>query len=251
VSAGARELTREVLAALCAPFPEGAIGFRPGLVVGGQAFALPTVRSGAVERRLDEVVGREGWSFHREVRCAECGRVLGRLTVLGVARAAVGDGEGQDSLPEVAPLDAAAGVALERCALMFGVGRYLRYLLPQRACYDAARGCWTRAPALSPEAVACALAMADTGLLGVQPHLEAECRHPRPGLPTARPVLDPEEARESFLHAAARAGWPLRNGEELERRVNRMLGRPDGDRRAPSAQEWLQVAGQLAARCRR
>lgn len=113
---------------LQAPFPAHLVGWRAGAVTRDRqrALLLAYVDARAVQDRLDAVCPDE-WSFSLEVvPGTPTPTVKGRLTVLGVTREDIGEaGDG-----EMGTLKAAASDALKRCAVQFGIGRYL-YDLPK------------------------------------------------------------------------------------------------------------------------
>ncbi len=88
---------------------------------------LAYIDARAVQDRLDAICP-DGWSFELSVIGGTATpTVKGRLTVLGVTREEIGEaGEG-----ELGTLKAAASDALKRCAVQFGIGRYL-YDLPRQ-----------------------------------------------------------------------------------------------------------------------
>lgn len=92
-----------------------------------RALLLAHVDARAVQDRLDSICP-DAWSFElMVVEGAASPTVKGRLTVLGVTREDIGEaGEG-----ERGTLKAAASDALKRCAVQFGIGRYL-YDLPRQ-----------------------------------------------------------------------------------------------------------------------
>lgn len=112
---------------LAAPFPGHLVDWRAQAVTKDKKRALMVafVNARAVMDRLDAVCPND-WSFEIEVIAgAPTPTVKGRLTVLGTMREDIGEaGEG-----EAATLKAAVSDALKRCAVHFGVGRYL-YDLP-------------------------------------------------------------------------------------------------------------------------
>src|SRR5437588_11477105 len=61
------EWTREVQDALMAPFPDDEIEFLPRASANGRALALAHIDARSVMRRLDAVVGPDGWWFDFEV----------------------------------------------------------------------------------------------------------------------------------------------------------------------------------------
>lgn len=90
-----------------------------------RALLLAHIDARAVQDRLDAICP-DDWSFELEVVAgAAHPTVKGRLTVLGVTREDIGEAEG-----EYASTKAAASDALKRCAVQFGIGRYL-YDLPK------------------------------------------------------------------------------------------------------------------------
>src|SRR5207248_11024418 len=89
------EFTREVLEALGAPFPEDEIEFLPRATSnrpeGTRALGLPYIDARSVMRRLDAVVGPDGWSFDFDVLAPDGKMVKGRLTVLGITKCDAGE----------------------------------------------------------------------------------------------------------------------------------------------------------------
>ena len=113
---------------LQAPFSAHLVGWRAAAFNKdrSRALLLAYVDARAVQDRLDAICP-DGWSFELTViEGAASPTVKGRLTVLGVTREDIGGaGEG-----ERGTLKAAASDALKRCAVQFGIGRYL-YDLPR------------------------------------------------------------------------------------------------------------------------
>jgi hypothetical protein len=113
---------QQVRAQLAAPFPVEAVRWRAdsdGREYQGKTLArcVCYVDARDVADRLDQVVGIEGWSF--SVSVAQVGRVFvahGVLTIGGVAKGDIGEDE---------TAKGAASDALKRCAVLFGVARYL------------------------------------------------------------------------------------------------------------------------------
>ena len=114
---------------LQAPFPAHMVSWKPAAfnTERTRALMLAHVDARAVQDRLDAICP-DAWSFEMEVvQGAPTPTVKGRLTVLGVTREDIGEApEGSNS-----PFKAAASDALKRCAVQFGVGRYL-YDLPRQ-----------------------------------------------------------------------------------------------------------------------
>ncbi len=118
---------------------------------------VPYVDARTVLDRLDKVVGPEGWHDSYEVladqeralkdergeRRERVVEVKCRLTVLGVSKEDVGEGDS---------LKAAFSDALKRAAVKFGVGRYLYRLEKQWVDYDPEKGRFTPPALPEPEA---------------------------------------------------------------------------------------------------
>ncbi|MBI3909412.1 MAG: hypothetical protein HY320_00580 [Armatimonadetes bacterium] len=167
------ELTwsKEIQEALAAPFPEDEIEFLPKSPANGRALALAYIDARSVMRRLDAVVGPRNWWFDFDVLDLSPGRggergavpttpkafgvwVKGRLTVLGVTKCDAGEAVDEDEA-----LKAAVSDALKRCAVHFGIGRYLYYLPRLWAPYDSARRRFIEPPRLPTGARERALAI--------------------------------------------------------------------------------------------
>lgn len=144
--------TQEVFEALAGEFPPEEVEFLPRGTSGGMALGLPYIDARDVMRRLDAVVGPAGWSFDFDVLGPEAKRVKGRLTVLGVTKCDAGEASGEEE-----PLKSAVSDALKRCAVHFGVGRYLYYLPRLWAPYDAQKRRFVEKPRLERAAVQRAL----------------------------------------------------------------------------------------------
>lgn len=114
---------------LQAPFSAHLVGWRAAAFNKdrSRAMLLAYIDARAVQDRLDAICP-DGWSYELSVvEGAATPTVKGRLTVLGVTREEIGEaGEG-----EFGTLKAAASDALKRCAVQFGIGRYL-YDLPRQ-----------------------------------------------------------------------------------------------------------------------
>lgn len=146
------EFTREIQDGLAAPFSEDEIEFLPRAQSGGKALGLAYIDARAVMNRLDAVVGPAGWSFDFEPVTPDGKMVKGRLTVLGVTKCDAGEASTEDEI-----LKSAVSDALKRCAVHFGIGRYLYYLPRVWAPYDAQKRRFTETPRLERSAVEHAL----------------------------------------------------------------------------------------------
>jgi hypothetical protein len=113
---------------LQAPFSAHLVGWRAAAFTKdrSRALLLAYIDARAVQDRLDAICP-DAWSFELTVvEGAAVPTVKGRLSILGVVREDIGEAaEG-----ELGTLKAAASDALKRCAVQFGIGRYL-YDLPK------------------------------------------------------------------------------------------------------------------------
>lgn len=121
---------RAIGAALCAPFAPEAVEWRIQGKGGANARAqlVAYISARAVAERLDEVVTPGGWSFdwtplHVDA-AGDVQTARGALTIYGVTKSDLGTASN---------FEASKGCvsdALKRCAVLWGIGRYL-YALPQ------------------------------------------------------------------------------------------------------------------------
>ncbi|GAB5601959.1 Rad52/Rad22 family DNA repair protein [Thermus sp. FJN-A] len=148
----------EVWQKLAEPFPPEEVQWRVEALSRDKkrALVVPYVDARTVLDRLDRTVGPEGWQDTYEVlsdqertvkdergeRRERLCEVRCRLTVLGVSKEDVGEGDS---------LKAAFSDALKRAAVKFGVGRYLYRLEKQWVDYDAERGRFTPPKLPEPE----------------------------------------------------------------------------------------------------
>ncbi|GAA0508672.1 hypothetical protein GCM10008937_15640 [Deinococcus depolymerans] len=130
---------------LQAPFPAHMVNWKTVTLSKdrSRALLLAHIDARAVQDRLDAICP-DGWTFSVEViPGTPVPTVKGRLTVLGVTREDIGQAPDGD----LSTLKAASSDALKRCAVHFGIGRYL---------YDLPR-CWVdwddtkRQPITTPE----------------------------------------------------------------------------------------------------
>lgn len=157
-------LTREVLEALGAPFPDDEVEFLPRGNWEGKARALAYIDARSVMRRLDAVVGPANWSFDFELLSPDGKMVKGQLTVHGVTKNDAGEGSSEDEV-----LKSAVSDALKRCAVHFGIGRYLYYLPSVWAPYDQRKRQFSEPPRISPAAVEKALTICGIPTTGAAP----------------------------------------------------------------------------------
>lgn len=134
--------------ALAAPFELAELKFKPQVVKGNRAMALAYVDARAIQDRLDNVLGVEGWQD--EYTRLEDGSVICKLRLrIGddwITKMDVGSPSEQPDGGD--RTKAAFSDALKRAAVKFGIGRYL-YRLPTVWCdYDPAKKRFTQTPAL-------------------------------------------------------------------------------------------------------
>ncbi|AWT34519.1 single-stranded DNA-binding protein [Deinococcus actinosclerus] len=130
---------------LKAPFPAHMIHWKPSAFSRdrSRALMLAHIDARAVQDRLDAVVAND-WEFRVEViPGTRQPTAKGILTVLGVTREDIGEAAEGD----LGTIKAAASDALKRCAVHFGIGRYLYDLPKTWADWDDAG----RKPIQTPE----------------------------------------------------------------------------------------------------
>jgi hypothetical protein len=187
--------------ALLAPFDVEAVKFKPAVVSGTRALALPYVDARAIQDRLDEVLGVAGWQDEYEF--LPDGSVVCRLRLrLGDEWITKMDVGGPSEQPDEGDRrKAAVSDALKRAAVKFGVGRYL-YRLPQQwVDYDPQKKTFARRPTLPPSAL---------------PAPKRAAKVERANGAAAKPAAAPDEP----VRLAQRAEAPARaeaNGQTAER----------------------------------
>lgn len=135
-------------AALSAPFAPTEVKWKPQSVKGNRALALAYLDARAVQDRLDEVLGVEGWQD--EYQQLPDGSVVCKLQLhLGdrwITKMDVGSPSEQPDGGD--RLKAAFSDALKRAAVKFGIGRYLYRLQPQWVDYDPVKKQFSQTPQL-------------------------------------------------------------------------------------------------------
>jgi|GEM_PF-6391124 len=128
-----------IMDALASPFESTAIRFKPGVVSGNRALAIPYVDARAIQDRLDEVLGLVNWQD--EYECMNDGSVICRLRVrIGSEWICKVDVGGPSEQPDEGDRRKAAfSDALKRAAVKFGVGRYLHRQSAQWQDFDPVR----------------------------------------------------------------------------------------------------------------
>ena len=115
-------MSKQIAAALAAPFEEKDLKHRPGRA--GMTFTYADAR--AVAQRLDDVLGIEGWQFEVKVADPIRGVVHGSLVIVVEGKSTIKQDFGYpNSAQDDEPLKSAASDALRRCAAQVGVGRSL------------------------------------------------------------------------------------------------------------------------------
>lgn len=145
--------TREIQALLAEPFAPEEVKFKPGVVSGSRALAFAYVNARAIQDRLDEVLGIDGWQDHYEVlpdKTVVC-KLSIRLGEEWLTKEDLGDESEQPDSGD--RMKAAFSGALKRAASKWGIGRYL-YRLPVQWCeYDPQKRQFLKQPALPSWAV--------------------------------------------------------------------------------------------------
>jgi hypothetical protein len=138
---------------LAEPFDPCELRWKPGAISGSRALAVAYLDARAVQARLDEVLGLDGWQD--DYRCLPDGSVVCRLRLRingkWITKVDVG---GPSEQPDGGDrLKAAFSDALKRAAVKFGIGRYLYRLPTQWADWDPQRKQFVKMPSLPPWAL--------------------------------------------------------------------------------------------------
>jgi hypothetical protein len=244
------ELTPETLRALGAAFPEDEIEFLPRANSGGRALALAYIDARAVMRRLDSVVGAANWAFDFELVSPDGKMVKGKLTVCGVTKCDAGEASREDEI-----LKSAVSDALKRCAVHFGIGRYLYYLPSVWAPYDSQKRQFTEQPRINPAAVAKALAICGVEAGPVQTPRQQQTQQRAVAAMETQRSIAPEsrgDARaaqaavgqsDSKTVATAWMDWRANRGEETEFEhfwawVSAVMKRPVNSNKDMTRDDW-------------
>ncbi|MBI1916225.1 MAG: hypothetical protein HYS12_16045 [Planctomycetes bacterium] len=149
VTADVESLTQQLLA----PFESNEVKFKPAVVTGNRALALPYVDARVIQDRLDEVLGVAGWQD--EYECLPDGSVVCRLRLrLGSEWITKMDVGGPSEQPDEGDRRKAAfSDALKRAAVKFGVARYLYRLAPLWVDWDAQKKKFLKDPQLPASAL--------------------------------------------------------------------------------------------------
>lgn len=135
------------LAMLAEPFPVSAVGWKPGVVSGQRALAMPYIDARDVIDRLNAVLPLAWSATYRQFGKDD---VICTITVNWECRVLNYEDVGNPSDTE--PSKGAFSDAFKRAAVKMGVGRYL-YSLPQEwVDYDTAKRTFVKTPALPDSA---------------------------------------------------------------------------------------------------
>jgi hypothetical protein len=138
------------LSVLAAPFPPEDVEWKPGAVTRDKTrgLAMAYISSRAVQDRLDDVCGPDGW--RNEFRSAPEGGVLCGISI----RVTRPDGESEwitkwdgAENTDVEAVKGGLSGAMKRAAVQWGIGRYL-YRLPQQWVRLDERGRFAEPPRL-------------------------------------------------------------------------------------------------------
>ena len=170
-------MSKQISAALAAPFEEKDLKHRPGRA--GMTFTYADAR--AVAQRLDDVLGLTGWEFEVAVADAARGVVKGTLHIVVDGKTVIHEDFGYpNSAQDDEPLKSAASDALRRCAAQIGVGRSL--YSPERGQATARAAAPVSVPQIAKPAASSALSaddqvMAAAAMLFVAGATEGTCSH--------------------------------------------------------------------------
>jgi hypothetical protein len=138
----------EIAQLLSAPFPVEEIRWKPKIVKGNRALAIAYVDARAIQDRLDETLGVDGWQD--QYRELPGGSVICRLRlrIAGqwISKSDVGSPSEQSDAGD--RTKAAFSDALKRAAVKFGIGRYLYRLPLSWTDYDPETKRLTKTPQL-------------------------------------------------------------------------------------------------------
>jgi hypothetical protein len=144
---------KAITAALSEPFDPRDVKWKPQAVKNNRALAIAYLDARAIQDRLDEVLGVEGWQD--EYQLLPDGSVICKLQLhLGerwITKMDVGSPSEQPDGGD--RLKAAFSDALKRAAVKFGIGRYLYRLQAQWVDYDPAKKTFASTPQLPPFAL--------------------------------------------------------------------------------------------------
>ena len=170
-------MSKQIAAALAAPFEEKDLKHRPGRA--GMTFTYADAR--AVAQRLDDVLGLTGWEFEVAVADAARGVVKGTLHIVVDGKTVIHEDFGYpNSAQDDEPLKSAASDALRRCAAQIGVGRSL--YSPERSHTPARAAAPVSVPQIAKPEASSALSdddqvMARAAMLFVAGATEGTCSH--------------------------------------------------------------------------
>ena len=170
-------MSKQISAALAAPFEEKDLKHRPGRA--GMTFTYADAR--AVAQRLDDVLGLTGWEFEVAVADAARGVVKGTLHIVVDGKTVIHEDFGYpNSTQDDEPLKSAASDALRRCAAQVGVGRSL--YSPERGQATARAAAPVSVPQIAKPEASSALSaddqvMAAAAMLFVAGATEGTCSH--------------------------------------------------------------------------
>ena len=170
-------MSKQIAAALAAPFEEKDLKHRPGRA--GMTFTYADAR--AVAQRLDDVLGLTGWEFEVAVADAARGVVKGTLHIVVDGKTVIHEDFGYpNSTQDDEPLKSAASDALRRCAAQIGVGRSL--YSPERGHTPARAAAPVSVPQIAKPEASSALSdddqvMARAAMLFVAGATEGTCSH--------------------------------------------------------------------------
>lgn len=198
------EQWKEIRRQFLEPFSAEQVEFLPRAASGGMALGLPYIDARDVQGRLDAVVGPQNWHFAFDVLSPDGKMVRGKLTVHGVTKEDAGEAAQEDE-----PLKSAVSDTLKRCAVMFGIGRYLYYLPRVWAPFDPQKRRFIEQPRLDPAAVTRAVRLASAGL--VTGTGEKPAAPPIPTQATPKPAAPAPPAPPA---AAPKAGTGVMGGTD-------------------------------------
>jgi len=150
---GPAELSRPIRKKLSACFPANVVEWKPQAINGNHALAIAYIDARAVMKRLDDVLGVDGWEDSYAVLADGCVVCTLRCCILGQWLTKQDVGGESDQKDEGDRRKASFSDAFKRAAVKWGVGRYLYSLPSQWVEYDQQKRSFVRDPQLPPWAI--------------------------------------------------------------------------------------------------
>lgn len=144
---------RTIRKRLAGYFPAKSVEWKPQSVSGNRALAIAYIDARAVMKRLDDVLGVDGWEDHYDVLPDGCVVCTLRCRIAGAWVTKEDVGGESDQKDESDRRKASFSDALKRAAVKFGIGRYLYSLPSQWVAWDQQHKRFAETPRLPEWAI--------------------------------------------------------------------------------------------------